>query len=77
MATYPLTMASQNTNKERNGNTMAKSYTSKSEFIRAYQWTYGTTKKEAEYIWSIASYDYKVEIIRGYPDTCKKSFYHD
>lgn len=50
---------------------------SKREFIQAYQWTYGTTKKEAEYIWTIASHEYKVEIIRGYTDTCKKSFYHD
>ena len=56
---------------------MANSMISKSEFIEAYQWTYGTTKKEAEYIWSIASYEYKTEIIRGYNDTCKKSFYHD
>ena len=77
MATYPLTMASRNANKEKEKKAMAKGYISKSEFIRAYQWTYGTTKQEAEYIWSIASYNYKVEIISGYTDTCKKSFYHD
>lgn len=56
---------------------MASGYISKNEFIQAYQWTYGTTKQEAEYIWSIASYEYKVGIIKGYTDTCKKSFYYD
>ena len=56
---------------------MAIGYISKSDFIRAYQCTYGTSKKEAEYIWSIASYEYKAEIIKGYTDTCKKLFYHD
>ena len=56
---------------------MANGKISKREFIQAYQWAYGTNKKEAEYIWSIASYEYKVLIIRGYIDTSKKSFYHD
>ena len=56
---------------------MASGYISKNDFIRAYQWAYGTPKQEAEYIWSIASYEYKVEIIRGYTESCKKSFYHD
>ena len=50
---------------------------SKREFIQAYQWIYGATKKEAEYIWEISSFDYKVLIICGYVDTCKKSFYQD
>lgn len=56
---------------------MANGKISQAEFIQAYQWTYGTTKKEAEYIWSISSYEYKLEIIRCYTDNCKKSFYHD
>lgn len=47
----------------------------KREFIEAYQWTYGTTKKEAEYIWSIATDEYKIVIIQGYTDNCKKLFY--
>lgn len=77
MATYPLTMASQKSKQGKERKAMASGYISKNDFIRAYQWTYGTSKKEAEYIWSIASYEYKVEIIRGYTDICKKSFYHD
>lgn len=50
---------------------------SKEQFTKAYQWIYGTTKKEAEYIWTIASYEYKLGILRCYTDNCKKLFYYD
>lgn len=56
---------------------MTRGKISKRDFIQAYQWIYGTSKKEAEYVFSISSYEYKLEIVHCYTDNCKKSFYHD
>lgn len=47
----------------------------KRDFVDAYRWAYATSKKEAEYIWKISTYEYKVAIIESFISNCKKSFY--
>ena len=46
-------------------------------FIKAYQWAYGTTRKEAEYIYSISTNDYIILIIHSFDQNAKVSFQND
>lgn len=45
---------------------MSNGKISKCEFIEAYQWMYGTSKMEAEYIWKVSTYDYKRLFMEAY-----------
>lgn len=49
----------------------------KSDFITAYCYAYGATKKAALQAWKISNDSYKREIIAGYKEECKKRFYND
>ena len=53
----------------------------KKDFITAYTWMYGSTKKQAEGAYrramEIADYGYVKEIISCFKDNAKKSFYDD
>lgn len=51
---------------EKERKTMANDNISKREFIQVYQWMYGTSKTEAEYIWKISSYEYKALVMETY-----------
>ena len=53
----------------------------KNDFINAYTWMYGSTKKKAEGVFrramEIADYGYIKEIIACFESNAKKSFYAD
>ena len=53
----------------------------KNQFVDAYVWLYGSTKKEAGKAYSrameIADYSYIKEIIACFENNAKKSFYED
>lgn len=49
----------------------------KENFITAYIATFGGTRKNAEDIYKISSTSYIKEIINGFHNDCKKSFYND
>lgn len=49
----------------------------KEEFITAYCYSYGTTKKSALKAWNNSSSNYKQYIVDGYKMECKKNFYQD
>ena len=55
--------------------------TMKKDFIIAYTWMYGSTKKQAEGVYhramEIADYGYVNEIINCFKGNAKKSFYND
>lgn len=55
--------------------------TMKRDFITAYTWMYGGTKKQAEGTFrkamEIADYGYVKEIISCFEDNAKRSFYDD
>lgn len=47
------------------------------DFYDAYQWMYGTSKKDAAEAFKNVSDEYAYELIRGYKNQCKKAFYED
>ena len=47
------------------------------EFVKAYQWSFGSTKKEALERYKGASPEFIYELIRGFIDNAKKAFYDD
>ena len=49
----------------------------KQEFLNAYIWMFGATKKEALKAWKQASESYKQAIIEGYHGNAQKAFYND
>lgn len=53
----------------------------KKDFINAYTWMYGSTKKQAEQTYrramEIADYGYIKEIINCFEENAKKAFYAD
>lgn len=53
----------------------------KKDFINAYTWMYGSTKKQAEQTYrramEIADYSYIREIINCFESNAKKAFYDD
>lgn len=53
----------------------------KSEFIKAYTWMYGESKKKAEAVYrramEIADYSYIKETINCFKDNAKMGFYDD
>lgn len=55
--------------------------TIKRDFVAAYTWMYGSTKKEAETAFrkaaEIADYGYVKEIIACFEGNAKRSFYED
>lgn len=49
----------------------------RADFINAYCYTYGATKKEAEKTYKAASANYIKAIIEGYHQDTRKAFYND
>lgn len=49
----------------------------KNDFITAYMYSYGATRKEAEKVWKNATPGYKAAIIDGWKAENKKAFYND
>ena len=53
----------------------------KSDFVAAYTWMYGETKKKAEGVYKrameIADYGYIREMIACFKDNAKRNFYSD
>ena len=54
----------------------------KSEFVKAYCYSYGTTKKHAEFMYKKVVIEegntaYYNAIIDGYRKDCRKAFYND
>lgn len=49
----------------------------KEDCIKAIQYDYGMTKKEAEKYYNQIDEDMKKEFVAGYYDQAKKSFYED
>ena len=53
----------------------------KNDFITAYTWMYGETKKKAEGVYrramEIADYGYIKEIINCYENNARRNFYDD
>lgn len=53
----------------------------KNNFMEAYVWMYGSTKKKANEVFrramEIADYDYIKEVIACYESNAQKSFYND
>ena len=49
----------------------------KQEFIKAYMYQYGETKKKALEVYEDAYDSYITETIKEYKDECKKAFYED
>lgn len=53
----------------------------KKDFITAYTWMYGSTKKQAEQTYrramEIADYNYIKETINCFKDNAKRAFYDD
>lgn len=47
------------------------------DFIIAYIWMFGTTKKEAKEVYKTASESYIREIIHGFKKNAKVSLYYD
>ena len=50
---------------------------SKDDFIAAYCYSYGATKKAALQAWKTSSNNYKKYLVDGYKMECKKGFYND
>lgn len=53
----------------------------KDDFITAYTWMFGETKKKANEVYrramEIADYSYIKEMINCYKNNCKRMFYND
>lgn len=47
------------------------------DFIAAYTWAYGETKKKAREVYKKANEEYKRAIIDEYKNNCRKVFYED
>lgn len=49
----------------------------KNDFIIAYCWMYGATKKDALKVYRTANKDYITAVVDGYKNNFKKAFYND
>lgn len=49
----------------------------KKDFIEAFVWMYGCTKKQAEIEYNISSENYRIEVIKCYKRQCKLAFHND
>lgn len=49
----------------------------KNDFITAYTWLYGASKKGAGQVWKTASEEYKKAIIETFENNAKQNFYND
>lgn len=49
----------------------------KNDFIKAYTYCYGSTKKEALQVWKITDTKYHNAIIEGFKNNVRSSFYND
>ena len=47
------------------------------DFVKAYTWMYGTTKKKALEVFKTAHRDYVSSIIYAFKRNAKEGFYHD
>lgn len=47
------------------------------DFVKAYTWMYGTTKKKALEVFKTAHEDYVSSIIYAFRRNAKEGFYHD